>query len=73
MEIEIGKVYRHFLGEYYKVVGIALYADYEMEFVIYHSVHNPNQLFMIPKEKFFNTVLSFGKQDRRFVLVGWEE
>ena len=69
--IEPGKLYRHFKGEIYVVVGEGIHTESCEELVIYHPLHNPNRLFVRPKSMFFDKVPAKYPtyQGRRFVPV----
>lgn len=75
MQIESGKIYRHFKGDYYVVVGIAQHTGSDVELVIYHPLCEPDELFARPLHTFFEEVKphGYGKQSIRFVPVEREE
>lgn len=76
MTIEPGKLYRHFKGELYVVVGEGIHTESCEELVIYHPLHNPGRLFARPKSMFFDRVSPAEYptyQRRRFVPVDRDE
>lgn len=69
MEVESGKIYRHFKGDLYVVEGVACHTETGAELVVYHPLYNPLKLFVRPIEMFFEKVPSHGypgNQERRF-------
>lgn len=76
MQVESGKIYRHFKGNYYVVVGEATDTETSEQVIVYHSLMSPNNLFVRPKYQFFEKVPSHnypGNQKTRFVPVTREE
>lgn len=76
MQIESGKIYRHFRGDYYVVVGEAGHTETGERMIIYHPLRSPDILFARPKEMFFEKVPQHcypEDQELRFVPVEREE
>ena len=55
-EVIIGRVYRHYKGDYYLVEGIALHTETEEEMVVYRALYSNCELFVRPKELFLSKV-----------------
>ena len=54
-EILIGKTYRHFKGNMYKVVGFAKHSETMEDMVVYESLRN-NTLWVRPKSMWSEVV-----------------
>ena len=72
-QVKIGKVYRHFKGNYYLVEDIAIGSEDNLEYVVYRALYGDNKLYIRPlamflskvdKEKYPNI-----EQEYRFELV----
>jgi len=55
-EIKIGRVYRHFKGDYYLVEGIANDSETGKPFVIYRKLYGDGELWLRPLEMFLSNV-----------------
>lgn len=55
-EIKIGRVYRHFKGDYYLVEGIANNSETGKPFVIYRKLYGDGGLWLRPLEMFLSNV-----------------
>ena len=55
-EIKIGRVYRHFKGDYYLVEGIANDSETGKPFVIYRKLYGDGGLWLRPLEMFLSNV-----------------
>lgn len=68
MDVEVNKIYRHFKGDLYLVVGIAKHSETCEEMVVYRALYGDNGLWVRPKSMFTEKVE--GKsQPHRFELV----
>ena len=52
MKNNIGRIYRHFKGDYYIIVDTALNNEDEKEYVIYRALYGEGQLFVRPLDDF---------------------
>lgn len=75
MCVQSGKMYRHFKGDYYVVVGEAANTETYERMVVYHPLQNPDILYVRPIDQFFERIKShaYGDQKYRFVPVTAEE
>ena len=55
-EVQIGKVYRHFKGNYYLVEDIAKDSETKEEMVLYRRLYEDCGLWVRPKEMFLSEV-----------------
>lgn len=55
-EVEIGKKYRHFKGNYYRVENIAFDCEDMREKVIYRALYGDQDLWIRDKEDFLSEV-----------------
>ena len=54
MEVKIGKVYRHFKGNYYFVEGVALDSETQERMVVYKPIYNRSDSnIWVRREKMF--------------------
>jgi hypothetical protein len=72
--IQVGKIYRHYRGNYYYVKDIAIHSETEEELVIYQALYGEYKTFARPKEMFLEEVdiksdNNIYKQKYRFELV----
>ena len=55
-ELQIGRVYRHFKGDYYLVEGVANDSETGAPFVIYRKLYGDGGLCLRPLEMFLSKV-----------------
>ena len=72
--IEIGKVYRHFKGNYYYIKDVAIHSETREEFVVYQALYEDYKTYIRPKEMFLEKADitrtdNIFKQEYRFELV----
>lgn len=75
-KVKIGKVYRHFKGNYYFIVDIALNSETQERMVIYKAIYNRNDSqIWIRREAMFLEEIDASRKDNitgqkhRFELV----
>jgi hypothetical protein len=72
-ELIIGRVYKHFKGNYYVVEGVALDSETKEEMVIYRRLYEDGGLWVRPKSMFLSEVdhkkYPEIKQKYRFELI----
>ena len=73
MELQKGKVYRHFKGDLYLVEDIARHTETDEEMVIYRALYGDSILYARPKDMFCSKVdkekYPFVTQEYRFELA----
>ena len=55
-QVKIGKVYRHFKGNYYIVLDVALDSETMDEVVIYRALYGDRSLYVRNKDMFLSLV-----------------
>lgn len=55
-EVQIGRVYRHFKGDYYLVEGVANHSETGEPYVIYRKLYGDGGLWIRPLEMFLSPV-----------------
>ena len=71
MEVLIGRVYKHFKGNYYIVESIALNTETEEQMVIYKALYGNGEVFARPIDSFTQKIEG-QKQEHRFELQNIE-
>jgi cyclomaltodextrinase / maltogenic alpha-amylase / neopullulanase len=61
--------YRHYKGQEYELVDVAKNSETLEEFVVYRALYGNRQLWIRPKEMFFEAVRKDGKEFPRFEYV----
>jgi len=62
--------YRHYKGQEYTVLGIALHSETQEELVVYRQEYGDHCLWVRPLQMFLETVLVDGQQVPRFPYLG---
>ena len=73
-EIKIGRIYRHFKGNFYYIEDVAIHSETREEYVVYKALYGEYKTFIRPKTMFLeeadvNRVDNIEKQKYRFQLV----
>lgn len=68
MEIKKG-IYRHFKGNMYEVVGMALHSETVEEMVIYKALYGEGKTWVRPSSMWDEEVEFEGKKVKRFTFV----
>lgn len=55
-EIRVGRLYKHFKGTLYKVIGVAAHTETGETMVVYHRADDANQLWVRPMDMFLSEV-----------------
>lgn len=69
----MGKYYRHFKGNLYRLIGIAKDSETLEDLVVYQALYGDHQLWVRPAEMFFGKVERDGKVMPRFEEISEEE
>ena len=56
MEIKLGRVYRHFKGDYYLAEAVALDSETNEEMVIYRKLYGDGALWVRPLKMFLEEI-----------------
>ena len=67
MEILIGRIYKHYKGNYYIVENIALNTETDEQMVIYRALYDEGKVFARPVSSFIQKVEN-QNQEYRFEL-----
>lgn len=68
-ELKLGK-YRHFKGQEYEVLGIVRHSETLEEHILYRALYGNFDLWIRPKNMFFEKVLQNGIEKPRFEYLG---
>lgn len=66
----VAGIYRHFKGNYYEVVGIAIDVDSKEEFILYRQMYDVFGYWMRPKDMFLGERMTENGPVARFTKVG---
>lgn len=66
--VEVGKVYRHYKGNEYIVIGIGTHTETNEKMVIYTPINNTDTIWIRPYSKWLETI-DKDKEIKRFELV----
>ena len=64
----IGREFRHFKGNRYRLEGFAKDSETMEELVVYRALYGDGGLWVRPAEMFFETIERDGKRMKRFEL-----
>jgi hypothetical protein len=77
--VKAGQLYKHYKGNYYRVLAVGIYTEYDNEdkkhMVVYHEENNPDSVWIRPLWMFTNRVeladnfYSMIKEVNRFTLI----
>ena len=65
----IGREFRHFKGNLYRLEGFAKDSETLEEMVVYRALYGERGLWVRPAKMFFETIERDGKKMRRFKLL----
>lgn len=65
----IGRIFRHFKGNCYRLEGFAKDSETTEEMVIYRQLYGEGSLWVRPAKMFFETIERDGKMIKRFELL----
>ena len=55
-ELKVGKMYRHFKGDVYLVLGTGIHSETKEEYVIYKGLYDNFDVYLRPKDMFLSEV-----------------
>ena len=67
MDVLIGRVYRHYKGDYYIVESIAIHSETGEKMVIYRGLYEDGKVYARPYDMFIEKT-NKGNQEYRFQL-----
>ena len=71
-EIKVGRVYRHFKGDYYLVEGIVIHSETDEKMVLYRALYGDGKRYVRPYDMFASPMdkskYPNAKQEYRFEL-----
>lgn len=56
MEIKLNSVYKHFKGDHYIVLDIAIHSETRERCVVYRALYGDNELYVRPYDMFISEV-----------------
>lgn len=62
--------YKHFKGNLYEVIDVAINSETMEEYVVYRALYGQRQLWIRPRTMFEETVEVDGKKVKRFEYIG---
>jgi cyclomaltodextrinase / maltogenic alpha-amylase / neopullulanase len=62
--------YRHFKGNEYEVIGVAMDSETQQEMVVYRALYGERGLWVRPLGMFTEVIERDGKQIQRFLYLG---
>ena len=65
----IGRTFRHFKGNRYRLEGFAKDSETTEEMVVYRQLYGDGSLWVRPAKMFFETIERDGKMIKRFELL----
>ena len=65
----IGREFRHFKGNHYRLEGFAKDSETLEEMVVYRALYGEGGLWVRPAQMFFETIERDGKRMKRFELI----
>jgi len=65
----VGRKFRHFKGNLYRLEGFATHTETQDEMVVYRALYGEHGLWVRPAKMFFETIERDGKRMKRFELV----
>lgn len=65
----IGKAFKHYKGNIYKIIGEAVHSETHEDLVIYQDQADVTKTWARPKEMFFENIIFEGKEVPRFSII----
>jgi hypothetical protein len=54
--LKINGIYRHFKGDYYLLIDVAIHSETKEKYVVYRGLYGNNELYIRPFDMFFSKV-----------------
>ena len=67
-EITVGKIYKHYKGNVYKIIALGKHSETEEDMIVYQHV-DKGDIWVRPKSMWNEEVLVDGKKVLRFSLI----
>ncbi len=67
MEVVIGRIYKHYKGDYYIVENIAIHSETGEKMVVYRALYGDGKIYARPYNMFVDKI-NKGNQEYRFQL-----
>lgn len=55
-ELKINGIYKHFKGDYYIVLDVAIHSETKDKYVVYRGLYGENELYVRPIDMFLSEV-----------------
>jgi len=65
----VGREFRHFKGNLYRIEGFAKDSETQEDTVVYRALYGEHGLWVRPAKMFFETIERDGKRMKRFALL----
>lgn len=69
MDIEINGIYRHYKGNFYKVLAVGKHTETNEDMVVYQALYGGNQIWCRPKSMWNEVIEINGSKLKRFELI----
>ena len=69
----VGRTFRHYKGNLYRLEGFAKDSETQEEMVVYRALYGEGGLWVRPAKMFFETVECDGRTMKRFEPVEYEQ
>lgn len=66
-KIEVGKIYKHYKGNLYKIIALAKCSETLEDLIVYQSLNDEEKIWVRPK-KMWNEIID-NKSTLRFTLI----
>lgn len=65
----VGKSFKHYKGNIYKIVGEAVHSETLEEMIVYVDTSDNSKVWVRPKELFFENIIFEGREVPRFEAI----
>lgn len=67
--IKVGENYRHYKGNEYTIIALAIHTETSENMVVYSDIHHPDKVWVRPQSMFTDVIIVKGKQQQRFMRI----